>query len=299
MRTLTAGWDIARTAWRQNRRRGLAFAVALSVNGLVIAGFVASINTLVLHDGRAIEVMIVPPFAFQRVKPVPPRPEPQSTETARIHAAPPSAAPNPLPSPLPATPVAPAKPAPPQPGKSGRRHRDLHSQLVDQPSAQRYLRAGAACSKGELWKLSREEQDRCLVRFGSKVPPDDGMHHHPPPNDPGGEFARAVAAQEEQARPMQGRPWASARWAPRARTCTGSVMAMTRGRWFSAWSTDRSRRGVYCAGAGSGSVGSGALKAAASRSAVARSSSESEARRRAALVRAGWSPARPAITYHL
>lgn len=206
MRTLAAGLEIARTAWRRHRRRGLAFAVALGVNGLVITGFVASIHSLVPRDSRAIVVTIVPPFDFQRAKPAPPKPQPQSTETARIHASAPSAVASPTPAPLPAPPLPPAKPAPPPAPGKWTPTPDLHSQLVDQPSAQRYLRAGAACSKGELWKLSREEQDRCLVRFGSKVPPDDGMHHHPPPNDPGGEFAAAVAAREEQARPMQGSP---------------------------------------------------------------------------------------------
>ena len=202
----TAGWEIARTAWRRNHRRGLAFAVALGVNGLVILGFVASIQTVVQREGRAITVMIVPPFVFNKSKPVEPRPDLRpATQTARVHAAAPTLAPTPLPAPLPPSPLPKQQPPPAAVGKWTPTP-DLHSRLDDQPSAQRYLRAGAACSKGELWKMSREEQDRCLARLGSKVPPDDGRHLRPAPPDPDGEFSRAAAVLEEQRRPMPSGP---------------------------------------------------------------------------------------------
>jgi hypothetical protein len=204
MTSATAGWEIARTAWRDNRRRGLAFAVALGVNVLVILGFVASIHSVVEREARAITVMIVPPFVFSRPKAADHKTPPPPTQTARVHEAPPTPAPKPLPAPLPPTPVPKLQPA--APGKWTPTP-DLRSRLDDQPSAQRYLRAGNACATGELWKLSREEQDKCLTRWGRVMPKDeDGMHRHPPPSDPGGEFARAVAAQEAQARPMQSAP---------------------------------------------------------------------------------------------
>ena len=167
--------------------------IALGVNALtVILAFVASIQTVMAPEDRLIIVTIVPPFDFQRTKPVPPKTAPQTTQTARVHAAAPSAASKPSARASAGAAVTPGQ-APrtaPPPGRWTPTP-DLHSQFDDQPSALRYMRAGAACAKGELWKLSREEQDKCLTRLGSKVPPDDGMHHHPPPNDPGGEFARA------------------------------------------------------------------------------------------------------------
>jgi hypothetical protein len=202
----TAGWEIARIAWRRNRRRGLAFGVALGVNALVLVGFVVSIQTVVQREGRAITVMIVPPFVFNKSKPVEPRPERPATQTSRVHEATPTSAPKPLPAPLPPSPAPKAQPAPAAVGKWTPTP-DLHSRLVDQPSAQRYLRAGAACAKGELWKMPREEQDKCLDRWGKVMPKDeDGMHRHPAPNDPNGDFARAAAALEEQRRPMPSGP---------------------------------------------------------------------------------------------
>ena len=202
----TAGWEMARVAWRRNRRRGLAFGVAFGVNALAVLGFVASIQTVVQREGRAITVMIVPPFAFNRVKPTERRPEQRATQSARVHTAPPTPAPKPLPAPLPPSPLPNPQAAPAAPGRWTPTP-DLHSRLDDQPSAQRYLRAGNACAKGELWKLSQEDKDRCLARWARVMPKDeDGMHRHPAPNDPGGEFARAVAAQQEQERPMQGAP---------------------------------------------------------------------------------------------
>jgi hypothetical protein len=203
------GWDIARTAWRKHRRRVMAFGVAVAVNALVIVGFIASIHTLVLHEGRAIEVMIVPPFAFQHPKRKPPKTPPISTRTepAHVHAATPSPAPAAKLPPAPLAPEPKPLPAPPPPayGKWTATP-GVKSQLDDQRSAARYMRAGANCAKGELWRLSREEQDKCLARLGSKVPPDDGTHHHPPPNDPGGEFAAEMERRAEKARPMKGPP---------------------------------------------------------------------------------------------
>jgi hypothetical protein len=202
------GWQTTvGTLWRRHRRRGGAFAVALTVNAVVVAGFVASIQVMRLPEGRAITVTIVPPFRFQHPKPIAPKRAAPAIQNARLHTSPPPPpAVKPPPAPLPAPPK--PLPTPPAPATAGKWTvaPDLHSQLVDQPSAQRYLRAGAACSKGELWKLPREEQDKCLARLGSKVPPDDGMHHHPPPNDPGGEFAAEIERRKEQARPMQGSP---------------------------------------------------------------------------------------------
>src|SRR5262249_15346095 len=162
-----ADWESLSALWRRHRRRGGAFAVALGVNALVIAAFVASIQVLRLPESRTITVTLVPPLTPSHPRRLTPKHEPPPTQNARLHAPPIPPVAHPPPAPLPAPPN--PAPAPPAPAKAGKWTvaPDLHSQLVDQPSAQRYLRAGSACSKGELWKLSQEEQDKCLAKLGS------------------------------------------------------------------------------------------------------------------------------------
>jgi hypothetical protein len=193
---LGPAWERAKAALKANRRRAAAFAGAALINALAVGAFLVSIHPQDLPQDRAITVWLAPPFAIKHkasaAKKTP-------TSAPRLHTPPRVAEPPP-------TVIAPP-PLPPPPPAKWTPQPDVRSRLDDQPSVQRDLRAGAACAKGELWKLSRAEQDRCLARWGkvNRPNPDQVWRREPPP-DPSGEFTRAAEAAEERRRPMQKAP---------------------------------------------------------------------------------------------